>query len=238
MRPARPNSGFTLLETILALALTALVVGMLATIARQWLMNWNTGRRHMETMEMTTLAGLRIANDVGHAIHVSINVPQNSASFVGTTDQIFVVKEPEAKEQTEHLIVVNYQSSKDFGIIRRVAVLNSSKPLDAQRYGDSVFLLPATFSMTLSYRDLSSRQTNLWQDQTLPAGVMLKIMNESRMFERSIPIQIYSALPAKCSTIKTYRDCLAVLNSGTQMIKNQSKEKASPDTMPSGQKMP
>lgn len=238
MNSTRANSGFTLLETILALALTGLVVGMLATLAKQWLINWNAGRHNMQLIEMTTLAELRIATDVRHAIPLPSFVNRNGASLFGTTDQIIIVREPDARDHTEHLIVMNYKFSKDYGVIRRTTILNPNSPLDAQNFGDSIVLLPPSFSIKFSYRDLSSHDSDLWQQNAMPASVVVTLKDSNGLFEGSFPIQIYATQPAKCSRVKTYRDCLANQIAGTQIIQGQSEDKSAPDHAQGSQTLP
>ena len=62
--------GFTLIETIVALALTGLVLSALASITAQWLPNWNRGIDRIQRSELMGIALQRIGADLAAAENV------------------------------------------------------------------------------------------------------------------------------------------------------------------------
>ena len=63
--------GFTLIETIVALALMGLVLSALASITAQWLPNWNRGLGRIQRSEVIGIALQRIGADLAAAEYVS-----------------------------------------------------------------------------------------------------------------------------------------------------------------------
>ena len=65
----RPGErGFTLIETIVALALTGLVLSALASITAQWLPSWNRGIDRIQRSELMGIALQRIGADLASAV--------------------------------------------------------------------------------------------------------------------------------------------------------------------------
>ena len=70
-RPAQQRtneSGFTLIETLVALALMGLVLSALANLTAQWLPNWNRGLDRIQRSEQIGIALQRIADDLADAL--------------------------------------------------------------------------------------------------------------------------------------------------------------------------
>ena len=61
------ESGFTLIESLVALALMGLVLSALASLTAQWLPNWNRGLDRIQRSEVVGIALQRIADDLAHA---------------------------------------------------------------------------------------------------------------------------------------------------------------------------
>jgi|GEM_PF-4615746 len=55
------EDGFTLIEALVALALTGLILSALATLTAQWLPSWNRGFERIQQSELISLAMQRIA---------------------------------------------------------------------------------------------------------------------------------------------------------------------------------
>src|SRR5581483_3977550 len=64
------ESGFTLIETLVALALMGLVLSALASLTAQWLPNWNRGLDRIQRSEMISMALQQIGADLAAAEYV------------------------------------------------------------------------------------------------------------------------------------------------------------------------
>src|ERR1700743_3544814 len=78
------EGGFTLIETIVALALMGLVLYALANITAQWLPNWNRGIVRIQRGETIGIALQRIAADIAAAEYVPANRDSNRPLFDGS----------------------------------------------------------------------------------------------------------------------------------------------------------
>src|SRR5260370_38789768 len=77
------EAGFTLIETLVALALTGLVLSALANITSQWLPNWNRGVDRIQRSESIALALQRIGADLAAAEYVPPNRERPQPLFEG-----------------------------------------------------------------------------------------------------------------------------------------------------------
>src|SRR6201992_3199298 len=89
-RPA--ERGFTLIETIVALALTGLVLSALASITAQWLPNWNRGIDRIQRSELMGIALQRIGADLAAAENVPANRDSRRPLFDGTEVSVIFVR--------------------------------------------------------------------------------------------------------------------------------------------------
>ena len=67
-KPRTKEGGFTLIETLVALALMGLVLSALANLTAQWLPNWNRGLNRIQRSELIGTALQRIADDLAERL--------------------------------------------------------------------------------------------------------------------------------------------------------------------------
>src|ERR1700682_3224106 len=82
------QSGFTLIETLAAMALTGLIVSVLATITSQWLPNWNRGFDRIQPSETVSTALDRISADIGASEFMRPNRQTKNVLFSGSESSI------------------------------------------------------------------------------------------------------------------------------------------------------
>src|ERR1700674_6036610 len=86
------EGGFTLIETLVALALTGLVLSALANITSQWLPNWNRGVDRIQRSESIGLALQRIVADLAAAEYVPANRERRQPLFDGSELSVMFVR--------------------------------------------------------------------------------------------------------------------------------------------------
>ena len=84
--------GFTLIETIVALALMGLVLSALASITAQWLPNWNRGVDRIQRSEVIGIALQRIGADLAAAEYVPANRDSRRPLFDGSELSVMFVR--------------------------------------------------------------------------------------------------------------------------------------------------
>src|ERR1700726_2434316 len=84
--------GFTLIETLVAMALMGLVLSALASITAQWLPNWNRGVDRIQRSEVIGIALQRIGADLAAAEYVPANRDSRRPLFYGTELSVIFVR--------------------------------------------------------------------------------------------------------------------------------------------------
>ena len=142
--------GFTLIETIVALALMGLVLSALASITAQWLPNWNHGIDRIQRSEAIGTALERISADLAAAEYVSANRDSHRPLFDGTELSVTFVRTalgPNAGpgldlvrlgETTDHRDLVMVRSRAKFAPLPQASSLS-----EQVHFGDPVLLLRA-----------------------------------------------------------------------------------------------
>src|SRR5437764_13485055 len=95
MRIARMRigeAGFTLIEALVALALTGLVLSALGTMTAQWLPNWNRGLDRIQQSELIGIALQRIGADLAAAEYVPANRGERRPIFEGSELSVTFVR--------------------------------------------------------------------------------------------------------------------------------------------------
>src|SRR5258708_27859710 len=90
----RGEDGFTLIETLVAVALIGLVLSALANITSQWLPNWNRGIDRIQRSESMALALQRIGAVLAAAEYVPANREQRRPMFDGSVLAVMIVRTP------------------------------------------------------------------------------------------------------------------------------------------------
>jgi prepilin-type N-terminal cleavage/methylation domain-containing protein len=86
------EDGFSLIETLVAMALMGLVLSALANITAQWLPNWNRGLERIQRSELIGIALQRIGADLAAAEYVSANRDARHPLFEGSELSVTFVR--------------------------------------------------------------------------------------------------------------------------------------------------
>src|ERR1700761_5604851 len=123
------ESGFTLIESLVALALMGLVFSALASLTAQWLPNWNRGLDRIQRSEVVGIALQRIADDLAAAQHVPANGDDKGPLFEGSEQSVTFVRTSLGPNAGPGLDVVRLAGTTDASGLVTVRSLAPFRPL-------------------------------------------------------------------------------------------------------------
>jgi general secretion pathway protein J len=201
--------GFTLIETIVALALTGLVLSALASITAQWLPNWHRGLDRVQRSEVIGVALQRIADDLAAAEYVSPNRDTQQPLFDGTEQSVTFVRTAYGPNAGPGLDVVHVGETNERNesvTVRsrsRFAPLPKDAPLSEQlHFGDPVVLLHAPYRLSFAYSGPDRKWKSTWREaDKLPTMIRLTIRDTSsdRVLSVSTIAPIHVQVPSDCT---------------------------------------
>jgi general secretion pathway protein J len=175
--------GFTLIETIVALALMGLLLSALASITAQWLPSWNRGFDRIQRSEVIGIALQRIAADLAAAEYVPANRESHHPLFDGSELSVMFVRTAIGPNAGVGLDVVRLGETSDRGGFVTVRSRTRFTPLPvglslAQQlhFADPVVLLRAPFRLSFAYAGPDRAWKATWHDaEKLPAMIRLTV---------------------------------------------------------------
>jgi general secretion pathway protein J len=201
--------GFTLIETIVALALTGLVLSALVTITAQWLPNWNRGLGRVQRSEVIGIALQRIAADLAAAEYVPANRDTHRPLFDGSELSVTFVRTaygPNAGPGLEIVRVGETTERREFVTVRsrsRFAPLPPASSLSERLHlDDPVVLLHAPYRLSFAYAGPDRIWKSAWRGaDKLPAMIRLTVRDASseRVLSVSTIAPIHVQVPSDCT---------------------------------------
>ena len=188
--PARQRaneSGFTLIETLVALALMGLVLSALANLTAQWLPSWNRGLDRIQRSELIGIALQRIADDLAAAESVPMSGSDKHPFFAGSEQSVTFVRTALGPNAGPALDVVNLGETTDRAGLATVRSRTAFHPLpagaavaDQMHFGEPVVLLRAPYRLSFAYAGEDHAWKSNWQgSEKLPAKIRLTVRDAS-----------------------------------------------------------
>ena len=187
--PQRANeSGFTLIETLVALALMGLVLSALANLTAQWLPNWNRGLDRIQRSEQIGIALQRMADDLAAAQSVPVSRGDKSPPlFAGSEQSVTFVRTALGPNAGLGLDVVHLGETTDkagLATVRSQTAFHPSppgvSPSDQLHFGEPVVLLRAPYRLSFAYAAEDNAWKSSWRDSDrLPAKIRLTVRDAS-----------------------------------------------------------
>jgi len=174
--------GFTLIEALIALALTGLVLSALATLTAQWLPNWNHGIDRIQRSEILGIAMQRVAADLAAAEYVPAGGDGKKPLFEGSALAVTFVRTALGPNVGIGLDVVRIGETADRGQLVTVRSRAPFAPLSPGvlpsevHVAEPVVLLRSPLRLSLSYAGPDHAFHDVWHDmERLPALIRLTV---------------------------------------------------------------
>jgi len=201
------EEGFTLIEALMALALTGLVLSALGTITAQWLPSWNRGLDRIQQSELIGIAMQRIAADLAAAEYVPPNRDWRKPLFDGSALSVTFVRTALGPNVGVGLDVVRIGETTDQGGLVMVRTRAAFGPLppgvspsEQIHASDPVVLLRPPLRLSFAYAGPDRVFRDSWHDaDKLPAAIMLTVRDagSERVLSVSTATPVHVDTPAR-----------------------------------------
>src|SRR5580700_2448146 len=179
--------GFTLIEALIALALTGLVLSALATLTAQWLPNWNHGIDRIQRSEILGIAMQRVAADLAAAEYVPAGGDSKKPLFEGSALAVTFVRTAlgpnvgigldvvRIGEATDRSHLVTLRSRAPFAPLPPEVSVSEQVHLSAP-----VVLLQPPLRLSFAYAGPDQVFRDSWLNaDRLPSAIMLTVRDSS-----------------------------------------------------------
>jgi general secretion pathway protein J len=175
-------AGFSLIEAMAALALTATIIMALSSVAGQWLPNWRRGFVELQRADLLGVGLEQIVDDLSAAEYVT---PWGGAPvplFEGDVSSVTFVRSAIGPDSYPHLEVVRLaEINEDRGLamVRTRAPFAPTAPrapAQAIAFGDPVTLIRAPFHISFAYAGPDRVWLPSWKGRDqLPEAVRITV---------------------------------------------------------------
>ena len=184
----RGEGGFTLIEALVALALTGLVLSALANLTAQWLPNWNRGLDRIQRSEMIGITLQRLADDLADALPVPASASDMGPFFSGSEQSITFVRTALGPNAGPELDVVHLGQTTDKAGLATVRSRTQFRPMPPNasasnqfHFREPVVLLRSPYRLTFAYAgDDDEEWQSSWRGPSkLPSRIKLTVRDSS-----------------------------------------------------------
>ena len=188
MKRANSNSlvaGFSLIEAMATLALTATIILALSSVAGQWLPNWRRGFVDLQRADLLSVGLERVVDDLSAAEYVTRSAGAPAPLFEGDASSVMFVRSAIGPDAYPHLEVVRLAEVKEdrgLAMVRtRARFAPTAPPAPGARpqaiaFGDPVTLVRAPFHISFAYAGPDRLWLSSWKGrEQLPEAVRISV---------------------------------------------------------------
>jgi general secretion pathway protein J len=188
MKPANSDSlvaGFSLIEAMAALALTATIILALSSVAGQWLPNWRRGFVDLQRADLLGVGLERLVDDLSAAEYVTLWGGAPAPLFEGDASSVVFVRSAIGPDAYPHLEIVRLAEIKEdrgLAMVRTRARFAPTAPTapraaaPAIAFGDPVTLIRAPFHISFAYAGPDRVWLPSWKGrEQLPEAVRISV---------------------------------------------------------------
>jgi general secretion pathway protein J len=195
---SHPRAGFTLLETLAALAIAAAAFAIIVDFSMRTLRNWHRGDQAIAAMEMITRGIGRLQTDLAVALPMSVPGGDGAAVlFKGDANSLVFAAATgfgTGNHAVELISVSAFPDGEDIAIIRNRGPVANPQP----NLRDPVVLMKGRMRVRFSYRDHNGKTVATWIEQPeLPSAVAVEIFGAQG--NPILPVPALIALPQNYS---------------------------------------
>ena len=193
------NAGFTLLETLGAIALMGVVLWSLAIISAQWLHAWRSSHDRLQRIEAVALALDRMASDIGEAEFVGAGNGSKLVVFEGHGSELTFVRTalgPNVSGGLELVRIGESMAARGEVVARsRTAFVPGTVGVDPA--SGPVVLLRRPFRMRFEFAGPDGIWRTDWQgEDKLPRAVRISVLDGGGQRKIARIAAIHARLPA------------------------------------------
>jgi general secretion pathway protein J len=206
------TAGFTLIETLVAVALMGVVLTAIGVITAQWLPNWSHGFTRIQRSELVSVALDRIVADLSAAEFI---MPKGSKQplFSGSELGVTLVRTAYGPNARHGLEIVRIAETADRQGLALARSTTAFEPSGALNFANPVVLLRAPYRVSFTYGGRDGLWKNVWQNEAeLPMIVRLTVRDA--VTERALAVStaavVHVELPASCVRPSNKPECGAL----------------------------
>jgi len=178
-------AGFSLIEAMATLALTATIILALSSVAGQWLPNWRRGFVDLQRADLLGVGLERVVDDLSAAEYVTRSAGAPAPLFEGDASSVMFVRSAIGPDAYPHLEVVRLAEVKEdrgLAMVRtRARFAPTAPPAPGARpqaiaFGDPVTLVRAPFHISFAYAGPDRLWLSSWKGrEQLPEAVRISV---------------------------------------------------------------
>jgi len=208
-RPRSNERGFSLLEVLAALVVTAVLMLALTPFVGQMLATWSKGGEQSHLVELKSRGLGRLRTDLKHAlVWTGYGETENLLAFRGDESSMtFPISTGLGMGRAGlEMVSISVDTSLDGrALVRRRAMIVGTTYTAFQ---DPVVLFSGQFKFLFKYYSRDNKEETIWRNPTeMPARVELRISNDRGLVYLPIEIPIFASMSTGCIALTNLPGC-------------------------------